>query len=430
MRVGQQTCLEFIELEIDSTYSWLVLAISIALYCLASVVATSLRSVTRDHLYRLVEQEVRGSVVLADLRSSSSGLDGSIILLKYLFLSSVIVSGVVMAIEVVGTHWGLIPLEILGALLFIGLTQMVSKIVCHRWGESVALRVAPAVRLLAFAFGPVLSLGGMAIRRESRAADYRFTGHEKMDDGIGLSIESDGAPLDEPEARMVRGVVLLDKTTAREIMVPRVDMVVAEMGTLLSELVDQMVEWGHSRVPVYRDRLDQIIGIAYSRDVLGLISRNKDASVRITDAVIRPALFIPESKNLEALLNEFQTMQVHMAIVIDEYGGVSGLVTFEDLLEEIVGEIHDEFDVGEMAIESVGDDEYLMDARVSLDDINELLSVSVVRDGFDTVGGFVYQRLGKIPSLGDTVEHDGVKIEVISTIGRRLNKLRVSKLSK
>ena len=123
-------------------------------------------------------------------------------------------------------------------------------------------------------------------------------------------------------------------------------------------------------------------------------------------------------------------MQVHMAIVIDEYGGVSGLVTIEDLLEEIVGEIHDEFDVGEMAIESVDDDEYVMDARVSLDDINELLSVSVVGDGFDTIGGLVYQRLGKIPSLGNTVEYDGMKIEVISTIGRRLGKLRVSKLSK
>ena len=407
----------------------MALAISIALYSLASVAEASLRSVTRDRLHRLVEQEVRGSVALEDLKSSSSGPAGSIALLKYLFLSSSLVSGAALVIVVSGTRWGLVSLATLGVLVVLGLAESVSRAVSHGSGESIALRVAPVVRLLAGGLGPVLSLGDVVARRGPWAGNGQIAGQEQIADGFGLSIESDGVPVDEPEARMIRGVVRLDKTTAREIMVPRVDMVTAEMGTPLSELVEQMVDSGHSRVPVYGDSPDQIRGIAYSRDVLGLLSRSKGAPATLTDDVIRPALFIPESKNLEELLNEFQTMQVHMAIVIDEYGGVSGLVTIEDLLEEIVGEIHDEFDVGETDIERIGIDEFLMDAKVGIDEINELLSVDVEGDGFDTIGGFVYQRLGKIPSSGDTVEYDGVKIEVVSTIGRRLKRLRVVRSS-
>ena len=141
--------------------------------------------------------------------------------------------------------------------------------------------------------------------------------------------------------------------------------------------------------------------------------------------VIRPALFIPESKTLEELLNEFQERRIHIAMVIDEYGGVSGMVTIEDLLEEIVGEIQDEFDVGGSEVQAVNENEFMMDARVSLDELNERFNVAVEGDGFDTIGGFVYQRLGKIPSSGDRVEYDGLMIEVVSTVGRRLKRLRV-----
>ena len=182
-------------------------------------------------------------------------------------------------------------------------------------------------------------------------------------------------------------------------------------------------------MPVYEGSLDHIQGIAYARDILGHLSRNKGDPGSLTARVVRPALFIPESKTLEELLNEFQEKQVHIAIVIDEYGGVSGMVTIEDLLEEIVGEINDEFDVGEPDIEPVSDREFLMDARVSIDELNELLHMTVEGNGFDTIGGFVYQRLGKIPSAGDEVEYDGLKIQVVSTVGRRLKRLRVTRLA-
>ena len=144
----------------------------------------------------------------------------------------------------------------------------------------------------------------------------------------------------------------------------------------------------------------------------------------------RPVLFIPESKSLEELLDEFQAKRVHLAVVIDEYGGVSGIVTIEDLLEEIVGEIRDEFDVNEdiSVMKPVGNNQYLIDARMSIDQLNEDLNSSVENDGFDTVGGFVFDRMGKIPVVGDTVTYDGIRIEVLSTVGRRLRTLRVTRL--
>ena len=224
---------------------------------------------------------------------------------------------------------------------------------------------------------------------------------------------------------MIRGVVQLDKTTAREIMVPSVDIVAAETGTSLDRLAEIMVNSGHSRIPIFQGSLDHVQGIVYARDIVNY--RSREASGALSPSIIRPARFIPETKTLEELLNEFQEEQVHIAIVIDEYGGVSGLVTIEDLLEEIVGEIEDEFAVGEPEIQLVGDSEFLMDARVSIDQLNELLHVVIEGEGFDTIGGFVYQRLGKIPSSGDLVDYDGFRIEVVSTLGRRVKKVRVTR---
>ena len=226
---------------------------------------------------------------------------------------------------------------------------------------------------------------------------------------------------------MILGVVGLDKTVAREIMVPRVDMVAAEIGTSIAELAEQMVKVGHSRIPIYRGDLDHIVGLAYARDMLSHLLLQEETAATLVESLTRPALFIPESKTLEELLKEFQESRVHMAIVIDEYGGVSGLVTIEDLLEEIVGEIQDEFDAGEPQFERINANEMVIDARVSIEELNELLSVSIQGDGFDTLGGLVYHQLGRIPSPGDSVEYDGFSVQVISTVGRRLKRLRVKK---
>ena len=241
---------------------------------------------------------------------------------------------------------------------------------------------------------------------------------------VDLNIESD--QLDDHEIRMIKGVFRLDRTIVREIMIPRVDIVSANTNVKLKTLSELMMASGHSKIPIYDSDIDHMKGIAYARDVLGLLL--KDASSinrKISLNLIRPALFVPETKILDELLTQFQQEQVHIAIVMDEYGGVSGIVTIEDLLEEIVGEIEDEFDFGDPNIEKIDSNNYIIDGKTSLEQVKELLSIDIEGDGFDTIGGLVYQRLGKIPSVGDAISIGNLNVEVMETVGRRVKKLVV-----
>ena len=415
-------------LETDSTIAWLVLATSVAFFFVVSVAEASLTSVRRERAQWLWSQRVRGSEALESLHATPLGPAGALSPLRFVFLTSSLLSGAALVIASSGANWGLVSLASLATLLLLGVTHTAAGTLASAHGERVALRIASPVRALARLLWPLLSVVAGVLQRPPQARPREPNlPHEAVPAELTISVDADGEPLDEREVEMIRGVVRLDKTTAREIMVPRVDMVAAELTTPLDDLAKQMADSGHSRVPVYEGSLDQIKGIAYAKDVLGRLSREEQsAEAPLMAGVIRPALFIPETKTLEELLKEFQERQVHIAIAIDEYGGVSGLLTIEDLLEEIVGELRDEFDIEEPEIEPVGDNGFLMDARVGIDQLDELFHVAVEGDGFDTVGGFVYQRLGKIPSPGDVVEYDGLKIEVVSTVGRRLKRLRVT----
>jgi len=243
-----------------------------------------------------------------------------------------------------------------------------------------------------------------------------------------MHLDDQGEPLEEHEVRMIRGVFQLDKTVAREIMIPRVDMTSANLDTSLDEIASLMLQSGHSKIPVYQDELDRIKGIAHSLDILRFISDQTSTAIIALEQCLRPVLYVPESKTLEDLLTDFQEKRMQMAIVIDEYGGVSGLVTVEDLVEEIVGEIHDEFDRGGPEIREISESEFYMDAGMDIDDLSNKLGISFEGDGFDTIGGFVLHELGKIPSPGDKFEYNGISIEVVSTNGRRLKSLRIKKI--
>ncbi len=237
-------------------------------------------------------------------------------------------------------------------------------------------------------------------------------------------LEAAGVATDVEELRMIRGVLDLDTTRVREIMRPRVDMVIAESETSRRDVADLMLSEGYSKIPVYQGQIDDVLGIAYAKDLLRaqLAESNDDES--IVD-LVRPAIFVPESQFLEHLLQEFQRHRVKIAIVIDEYGGVSGLVTHEDLVEEIVGELEDEFDQDEPEFEKITEDESLVDARLTLYDLNETFDTAIEGDGFDTVGGLIYLELGRMPVVGDTVTVANLTLTVESTTGRRIRQIRV-----
>lgn len=231
--------------------------------------------------------------------------------------------------------------------------------------------------------------------------------------------------IESNEHEMISGVIRLDRTMAREIMVPRIDVVAVDIEMPLRAALDVIVEGSHSRVPVYEENIDHITGLLYAKDLLRTL-RDGRSELPIR-SVLRPVHFVPESMPVDELLQELQESKVHMAIVVDEYGGTAGVVTIEDVLEEIVGEIQDEYDVSEEPlIERVSENEAVFDARVTIEDVNDALSVQLPGES-DTLAGLVYRRLQKMPKVGDQVRVDGLTISVLTVVGRRLKKVRVSK---
>ncbi|MCL0032002.1 hemolysin family protein [Dehalococcoidia bacterium] len=265
------------------------------------------------------------------------------------------------------------------------------------------------------------------LRDESRSVyEYPEDLAEQINMSNGNENEED-LELEPHERMMITSILKLDQTSAREIMIPRMDIVGAPSSYSLSQIVELMADSGHSRIPVYGDTLDSVIGVLHSRDMLGIFGEDeKDQDISL---VVRTPLFIPESKRLDDLLRDFQDKRIQIAIVVDEYGGTAGLVTIEDLLEEIVGEIEDEFDSGESITEIISDDEAIMDAKIPLDDVNEVFGLNLQGDGFDTLGGLIYQELGKVPVPGDELELDGISLQILSTLGRRIKRVTVKRVN-
>ena len=265
--------------------------------------------------------------------------------------------------------------------------------------------------------------GGQA---RSNGKDHVGDGLELTDSATVVITEEEQATLDARERFMIRSILRLDESSAREIMVPRVDIVAVDAETLLPEVARRMLECGHSRFPVYSETVDNVIGVVYSRDLLPFLGKVDEYPP--LEQIIRAAFFIPESKRLDELLKELQEKRVQMAMVVDEYGGIEGLVTLEDLIEEIVGEIEDEFSRSlEPRVMPLSDGDVIVDARVTLDYLSDLFSIHMGEEEADTVGGLVYSALGKMPQVGDKVMHNGLSIEVVSLLGRRIRKLKLSR---
>ncbi|HEX9270422.1 MAG TPA: hemolysin family protein [Candidatus Limnocylindria bacterium] len=233
--------------------------------------------------------------------------------------------------------------------------------------------------------------------------------------------------LAEEEREMIHSVFALGEKRVHEVMVPRTDIVAMDVNTPSDAVLEIVVSAGHSRIPVYEGSADQIIGVLYVKDLFRRLARGeKDLTLR---PFLRPAQFVPETKKVDELLREMQRDKVHIAIVVDEYGGTAGLVTIEDLVEEIVGEIRDEYDVEQELVLPVSDREALMDARVPFDDVKETFGLDGLEpsEDYDTLGGFITHALGRFPKAGETVEREGVRFTVESVEGRRIRRVRVTR---
>jgi CBS domain containing-hemolysin-like protein len=314
------------------------------------------------------------------------------------------------------------------ALLTLILADIVPSAVASAQADSLASGVAYLMMWLVFLFSPVVALMLAISRTFSKAVGGEDITETITEEEIMTLVDAGekAGTIEDEEKEMIYSVLQFGETLAREVMVPRIDVVALDIETSLMDAVHEFIESGHSRIPVYEESIDNIKGLLYAKDVLSDLQHGSKKSMR---EMLRPVYFVPETKRADILLKELQSRKVHMALVVDEYGGTAGLVTIEDLLEEIVGDIRDEYDLHEEAeFERHSDDEFTVDAAINIDDFNALFDTQLSDDDADTLGGYIYNHFGRVPLVGETVEAHGFLIRIEEVEGQRIRKVRVTRV--
>ena len=390
-----------------------------------SAAGTALERSKAARIHALAGRGDRRAAAIASMVEQPNNLLGPLTTSRVLWATLLIA---MMAF--VGARWSggtdaVIGFGVIGGVL-VAIIEMTVGHLATRGPETSALRLAWVVRVnhwLFFLPSKLFSLPARLIAQSLEAV----TPDQDFDIVSLVEREQASGGVEEQESRMIRGVFTLEDKTAREIMVPRLDIVAANMSQNLEEISRIIYGRGYSRIPIYRENMDDIVGIVTAKDVLKAISNG--ASKRIED-LTRPPLFVPESKRLAELLAEMRASRNHIGIVIDEYGGTAGLVTIEDLLEEIVGEIRDEFDVAEPEIVRVSDDEVILNASAPTSVLQELFERDAESEEYDTVGGFLIHELGRLPAVGDEVQSGNLRLRVLSMAARRIKRLRIERKKK
>ncbi|MGD8486510.1 MAG: hemolysin family protein [Chloroflexota bacterium] len=307
--------------------------------------------------------------------------------------------------------------------------ELVPKTLALAHAERYALALSRPIDILGRLLAPVVWFLTTITHLVTRLLGVRDVSDDAItSEELRILVErgSEQGTIEAEEEQMIGGVLELGEQRAHEVMVARVDMVTLDANASLAEIVETIVGEGHSRIPVYEGNIDNVIGMLYAKDLLPyLVGEDRPPSVR---TLLRTPLFVPESMLVDDLLRSLQRRRVHIAVVLDEHGGTAGLVTIEDLIEEIVGEIQDEYDEEEPMIVPLGDDQARIDGRAAVDDMLEHFETRLDgedQEEFDTVGGLVYHHIGGVPSVGDTVQVDGLKLTVEATDGRRVRTVHV-----
>ena len=425
----------------------LLLAVLISLNAFFAASEIAVISVPKIRLKQMIEEGNQTAAILFRLADDSSRFLATIqigITLMGFFasataavslsdgLTAAIAALPIQGIETSAHGLAIVIITILLAVLTLILGELAPKSIALQHSEGIALFVARPIDLLARLVAPLVRF----LVWTTNIITKPFGGQPRR--GMPIVTEEEiktlvdageeGGVLEEDEKEMIYSIFEFGDTLAREVMVSRLDIVALAATTPMLDAVDVITRHNHSRVPVYEDNIDNICGILYAKDLLKVLrekGRTASNQIQLSD-LVRPAMFTPESKKVDELLEEMQKRRMHMAIVIDEYGGTAGLVTIEDILEEIVGEIQDEYDQAEEPmIQPAAGNEWIIDARANLSDVNDLLKSDLPLGESDTLGGFIYNQLGKVPLPGDEVDHQNVHLKVMNVAGRRIGKVRV-----
>lgn len=242
-----------------------------------------------------------------------------------------------------------------------------------------------------------------------------------------LQVGHEHGTLEPEERKMIHSIFGFGDTSVREVMVPRIDMVTVEIETPYEEIVKIVTACGHSRIPVYREKVDDIAGMIYAKDLLALSGNHSNFNL---EKLLRPTYFVPEEKKIDELLKEFQTEKIHIAVVVDEYGGTAGLVSMEDIIEEIVGEIQDEYDEEQPKLIHENEKTVIASGRITISELNEQINFELLpeSEAYDTLAGFVFSQLGDVPDVGRNFEFDGYEFTVEEVVNKRITRIRLEKV--
>jgi putative hemolysin len=296
----------------------------------------------------------------------------------------------------------------------------------HRAAEDWAMRLTWLGRLLDRLLWPLSSLM-QHILGPMGTGQHQLSNVTEDELRSWVEEEPDEGGLEQGERRMIYSIFQFGDTLVREIMVPRIDVLALDAETSLLDAIGALAGSGHSRVPVYVETVDNIVGILYAKDMLR--ARLESDQADPIRSLCRPPYFVPEAKKVDELLREMQSRRVHMAIVVDEYGGTAGMVTLEDIVEEIVGEIQDEYDVAEEKLyQRMSEDEFSFQGRINLDDFNDILGTHLAKDNADTLAGYVYGEIGKVPTGGEQIAVEDWTLTVDQVTGRRIRRITARRL--
>ncbi|ADL12162.1 hemolysin family protein [Acetohalobium arabaticum] len=386
---------------------------------------TALMSVNRVKIRHLAQEDDSKAKIVDKLLGQPNKLLTTILVGNNLVNVAASSIATALAIEIFGTKG--VGIATAGVTLFILVFgEITPKSFATQNAELASKWVAGYIRIFSYLFFPFIkvltfvtnfiikALGGQPQKNEPFVTEEEIKKFVTVGEKEGV-IESD-------EKEMINSIFDFDDTLVKEIMIPRIDMVCVDIETSIDDLVELIIDLGYSRIPVYNDTVDNIVGILYAKDLLTFLNTEEPTELR---KIMRPAYYVPETKEVDTLLTELRKERIHMAIVLDEYGGTAGLITIEDLLEEIVGDIQDEYDEEENLIEVISDDEILVDARIDIDEVNEVLNIHLPEEDYETVGGFILSTLGYVPETGEELEFENLKLIIEETIQRRISEVRI-----
>ncbi len=395
--------------------------LSVVAAFLLSLAEAALQRMSRVRAHELLDEGRPGARALDHIVGDSAAYLSTTTFLRVVFEAAAAVMITFAVADLVEGFWG--PL-----LIAIGVMALVSFVVVgvsprtlgRQHSDSVALAAAPVVVWFRRLLGPVARLlvaVGNAVTPGPGFRDGPFQSESELRDLVDLAGER--ALIEAEEREMIHSVFELGDTLAREVMVPRTDMVTIDADKSCRQVMSLFLRSGFSRIPVVGEDSDDVLGLLYFKDVVRRLNADPDAAALPVERLMRPMHFVPESKPVDDLLREMQRDQSHFAIVVDEYGGTAGLVTIEDILEEIVGEIADEYDREAPGVERLEDGTTRVPATMSIDDLADLFDVTIGEDEVDTVGGLIGKTIGRVPIVGSYAEVSGLGLTAEKMAGRR-----------